>query len=158
VATRVVAGHPGIRLEHQYVDACALNLVLAPCRFDVVLTENLFGDILSDQAGGLVGSLGLLPSASLGDGPGFFEPVHGSAPPLTGQDAANPVAAVLSAAMLLREGLHLATEAGAVEQAVATVLGARWCTADIAGALGVAPRRCSEVATAIVDAIDQHRA
>jgi 3-isopropylmalate dehydrogenase len=157
VTERVVAGHPGIRLEHQYVDACALNLVLDPRRFDVILTENLFGDILSDQAGGLVGSLGLLPSASLGDGPGMFEPVHGSAPSLAGQDAANPVAAVLSAAMLLREGLHLAPEAEAVEQAVATVLLERCCTADIAGALCVEPRRCSEVAAAIVNAIERPR-
>jgi 3-isopropylmalate dehydrogenase len=153
VTTRVVAGRPGLRLEHQYVDACALNLVLDPRRFDVILTENLFGDILSDQAGGLVGSLGLLPSASLGDGPGLFEPVHGSAPSLAGQDAANPVAAILSAAMLLRDGLHLPDEAAAIEHAVATVLGTGCCTGDIAGALGVAPRRCSEVAAAIVETI-----
>ncbi len=153
VVTGVSARHPAIRLDHQYVDACALALVLDPAGFDVVLTENLFGDILSDQAGGLTGSLGLLPSASLGDGPGLFEPVHGSAPSLAGRDVANPVGAILTAAMLLGDGLGARQEARAIEDAVATSLSNRCCTADLATALGVVPARCSEVARAIADAI-----
>ncbi len=147
---RVGARHPAVRLEHQYVDSCALALVLEPRRFDVILTENLFGDILSDQAGGLTGSLGVLPSASLGDGPGLFEPVHGSAPALAGRDAANPMGAVLSAALLLRHALGAEAEAQAVEAAVAATFARRCCTPDLAGPLGVAPARCSQVTAAIV--------
>ena len=98
-----------------YVDSCAMKLALAPSSFDVILTENLFGDILSDEAGAVVGSLGLLPSASLGDGTGLFEPVHGSAPDIAGKDVANPIGAIGSAAMLLRYALRLETEARAVE-------------------------------------------
>ncbi len=150
---RIAGSYPDVRLEHQYVDSCALAFVLDPCRFDVVLTENLFGDILSDQAGGLTGSLGLLPSASLGDGVGVFEPVHGSAPSLAGRDAANPVGAILSAAMLLGEGLGATREAQAVETAVETVLADRCCTADLAGTLRVTPARSSEVARAIAGEI-----
>ena len=137
VVDDVARRHPGVKVEHQYVDSCAMALVLAPARFDVVLTENLFGDILSDEAGALVGSLGLLPSASLGDGPGLFEPVHGSAPTLAGRDVANPIGAILSAAMLLRDGLGLAGPAALVERAVARVLAAGLRTADLAtGAAG----------------------
>ena len=88
-------------LTHEFVDAAAMKLALAPATFDVLLTENMFGDILSDEAGAVCGSLGLLPSASLGDGPGLFEPVHGSAPDLAGRDVANPIGAIASAAMLL---------------------------------------------------------
>ena len=97
----VAVRFPGVRLEHMYVDACAMAIALDPRRFDVVLTENLFGDILSDEAGAVVGSLGLLPSASLGQGVGLYEPVHGSAPSLAGKDEANPIGAILSAAMML---------------------------------------------------------
>ncbi len=142
--------HAAVRLEHQYVDSCALLLVLDPSRFDVILTENLFGDVLSDEAGGLTGSLGLLPSASLGHGPGLFEPVHGSAPTLAGRDVANPIGAILSAAMLLRYGLRAAAEAQAIEDAVAAVCAHQCCTPDLATALGVAPARCSEVASAVL--------
>jgi len=92
VVAEVAARYPDVRLEHMYVDACAMALTLDPRRFDVVLTENLFGDILSDEAGAVVGSLGLLPSASLGRGIGLYEPVHGSAPSLAGKDVANPIA------------------------------------------------------------------
>ena len=106
VVTEVARDYPDVRLEHLYVDACAMILALDPRRFDVVLTENLFGDILSDEAGALAGSLGLLPSASLGDGTGLYEPVHGSAPTLAGQDIANPIGAIASAAMLLRHSLR----------------------------------------------------
>jgi 3-isopropylmalate dehydrogenase len=123
---------PEVRLEHLYVDFAAMRLVADPARIDVLLTENLFGDILSDEAAVLTGSLGLLPSASLGDGPGLFEPVHGSAPDIAGRGVANPIGAVASAAMLLRHGLGLPEAASAVEHAVGAVLGAGARTADIA--------------------------
>ena len=101
VVTEVARDYPDVALDHMYVDACAMKLALAPSSFDVILTENLFGDILSDEAGAIVGSLGLLPSASIGEGPGLFEPVHGSAPDIAGQGIANPIGAIASAAMLL---------------------------------------------------------
>ena len=128
---RIAAEYPDVTLTHEYVDAAAMKLVIAPASFDVLLTENLFGDILSDEAGAVCGSLGLLPSASLGDGPGLFEPVHGSAPALAGRDMANPIGAILSAAMLLEYGLGLREEAAQVERAVALTLNARFRTADI---------------------------
>jgi 3-isopropylmalate dehydrogenase len=131
--TRVGAEEfPAIKLEHLYVDFAAMRLVAEPARIDVLLTENLFGDILSDEAAVLTGSLGLLPSASLGDGPGLFEPVHGSAPDIAGRGVANPIGAIASAAMLLRYGLGLPDAATAVEQAIAAVLAAGARTADIA--------------------------
>jgi 3-isopropylmalate dehydrogenase len=132
VVTELAAGYPDVTLDHLYVDSCAMKIALAPSSFDVILTENLFGDILSDEAGAIVGSLGLLPSASLGDGPGLFEPVHGSAPDIAGRNIANPIGAIGSAAMLLRHALKLEAEARAVEEAIGTVLreGAR--TADLA--------------------------
>jgi 3-isopropylmalate dehydrogenase len=132
VVTGLAAEYPEIALDHMYVDSCAMKIALAPSSFDVILTENLFGDILSDEAGAIVGSLGLLPSASLGDGPGLFEPVHGSAPDIAGRNVANPIGAIGSAAMLLRHALKLDAEADAVEQAIGAVLrqGAR--TADLA--------------------------
>jgi 3-isopropylmalate dehydrogenase len=123
---------PTVRLEHLYVDFAAMRLVADPARVDVLLTENLFGDILSDEAAVLTGSLGLLPSASLGDGPGLFEPVHGSAPDIAGRGVANPIGAIASAAMLLRYGLGLPQAAAAVDHAVAAVLAAGARTADIA--------------------------
>jgi 3-isopropylmalate dehydrogenase len=129
----VAGDYPDVALDHLYVDACAMLLVLEPRRFDVVLTENLFGDILSDEAGALVGSLGLLPSASLGPGPGLYEPVHGSAPALAGRDVANPIGAIASAALLLRHSLGHEAAAGAVERAVGGALADGLRTADIAG-------------------------
>jgi 3-isopropylmalate dehydrogenase len=123
---------PEIAVEHLYVDFAAMRLVAAPARIDVLLTENLFGDILSDEAAVLTGSLGLLPSASLGDGPGLFEPVHGSAPDIAGRGLANPLGAIASAAMLLRYGLELPEAAAVVDRAVAAVLAAGMRTADIA--------------------------
>ena len=139
VVADVARRHPNVTLEHQLVDSCAMSLVLTPGRFDVLVMENLFGDILSDEVGALVGSLGLLPSASLGDGPGLFEPVHGSAPALAGKNAANPVGAIASAAMLLRHGLGLREEAAAVDAAIQAVLAGGARTADLAppGAVGV---------------------
>ncbi len=104
------------------VDSCAMRIALAPSSFDVIVTENMFGDILSDEAGAIVGSLGLLPSASLGAGTGLFEPVHGSAPDIAGKDKANPIGAIASAAMLLRHSLKLEIEAQAIEAAIEKVL------------------------------------
>lgn len=124
--------YPDVQLSHEYVDACAMKLVAAPASFDVLLTENLFGDILSDEAGAVCGSLGLLPSASLGAGPGLFEPVHGSAPLMAGKGVANPCGAILSAAMLLRLGLQLSDEADAIERAVAETFAAGVATGDLA--------------------------
>ena len=129
--SRIGAEYPDVSLEHLYVDFAAMRLISDPASFDVLLTENLFGDILSDEAGVLAGSLGLLPSASIGDGPGLFEPVHGSAPDIAGRGIANPIGAILSVAMLLRYGLALREAADAVERAVAAVLNAGARTPDI---------------------------
>ncbi|HEX2647483.1 MAG TPA: 3-isopropylmalate dehydrogenase, partial [Candidatus Dormibacteraeota bacterium] len=130
--TRVGRDYPDVTLEHAYVDYAAMRLITDPSGIDVLLTENLFGDILSDEAAVLAGALGLLPSASLGDGPGLFEPIHGSAPTIAGKGVANPIGAITSVAMLLRHGLGLEEPAAAVDRAVATALeqGAR--TRDIA--------------------------
>jgi 3-isopropylmalate dehydrogenase len=126
-----------VRLEHQLVDSMAMKLITSPAAFDVVLTENMFGDILSDEASVLAGSIGLLGSASVGaSGPGLFEPIHGSAPDIAGQDRANPIGAIRSAAMLLRHGLKLAAEADAVEAAVAASIAAGELTGDLGGGLG----------------------
>ena len=133
VVTRVGKDYPEVKLAHQYVDSAAMLLVQRPTDFDVLLTENMFGDILSDQAGGVVGSLGLLASASIGGPVGLYEPVHGSAPDIAGKGIANPLGAILSATMMLRHSFQLDKEAACVENAVGTVLtqGAR--TADLAG-------------------------
>jgi 3-isopropylmalate dehydrogenase len=130
---------PHIELEHVLVDNAAMQLVSNPRDFDTILTENMFGDILSDEAAMLTGSIGMLPSASLsGDGPGMFEPVHGSAPDIAGQGIANPLAMFLSAAMLLRHGLGLESEAAAVESAVEGALSSGLRTHDLGGAVGTA--------------------
>ncbi|MGI2908031.1 3-isopropylmalate dehydrogenase [Tolypothrix sp. VBCCA 56010] len=124
--------YPDIELSHMYVDAAAMQLVRAPKQFDTIVTGNLFGDILSDAAAMLTGSIGMLPSASLGDkGPGVFEPVHGSAPDIAGQDKANPLAQVLSAAMMLRYGLNQSAAADKIEKAVSQVLEKGDRTGDI---------------------------
>ena len=130
--TRVGTEYPDVRLEHLYVDFAAMRLVANPAAIDVLLTENLFGDILSDEAAVLTGSLGLLPSGSIGDGPGLFEPVHGSAPDIAGKGVANPIGAIASVGMLLRHGLGLPEAAAAVEQAIAMVLANGARTPDIA--------------------------
>jgi 3-isopropylmalate dehydrogenase len=130
---------PDVELEHVLVDNAAMQLVSNPRDFDVIVTENMFGDILSDEAAMLTGSIGMLPSASLsGDGPGMFEPVHGSAPDIAGTGRANPLAMFLSAAMLLRHGLGLESEAAAVESAVEGALAAGLRTADLGGAADTA--------------------
>jgi 3-isopropylmalate dehydrogenase len=125
---------PNVELEHQLVDSAAMKLVAAPRHFDVILTENMFGDILSDEAAMLTGSLGMLPSASLGDdGPGVFEPVHGSAPDIAGRGIANPLAMFLSAALMLRHGLSMEPQAAAIESAVDRALEAGLRTTDLGG-------------------------
>jgi 3-isopropylmalate dehydrogenase len=125
---------PNIELEHLLVDNAAMRLIAAPRHFDVILTENMFGDILSDEAAMLTGSIGMLPSASLGDGsPGLFEPVHGSAPDIAGTGAANPLAMFLSAALMLRHGLGMDAEAAAIESAVDTALAEGLRTPDLGG-------------------------
>ena len=126
---------PNIELEHLLVDNAAMRLIAAPRHFEVILTENMFGDILSDEAAMLTGSIGMLPSASLGgDGPGLFEPVHGSAPDIAGTGAANPLAMFLSAAMMLRHGLAMEPQAAAVESAVDRALAEGLRTRDLGGA------------------------
>ncbi len=126
------SSYSGVEVSHMYVDNAAMQLVRAPRQFDVLLTGNLFGDILSDEAAMLTGSIGMLPSASLGSqGPGLFEPVHGSAPDIAGQDKANPMAMVLSAAMMLRTGLKQASAADALEAAVDQVLAKGFRTGDL---------------------------
>jgi 3-isopropylmalate dehydrogenase len=132
VVTRVAQEYPDVKLSHAYVDSAAMALVARPADFDVVLTENMFGDILSDQAGAVVGSLGMLGSASIGGIVGLYEPVHGSAPDIAGQGIANPLGAILSAAMLLRYSFKLETEAACMEAAVAAVLTAGARTKDLA--------------------------
>ena len=123
-----------VAYEDVLVDNCAMQLVRDPGQFDVVVTENMFGDILSDEASMVTGSIGLLPSASMGDAaPALYEPIHGSAPDIAGQDKANPIATILSAAMMLRYSFRLAEEAGAVERAVDQVLSEGWRTADMTG-------------------------
>lgn len=123
--------YPEVTLNHLYVDNCAMQLCLNPGQFDVVVTENMFGDILSDQASVLGASLGMLPSASLGDGPALYEPAHGSAPDIAGQDKANPLAAILSAAMMLQISFKRPEAAEAVEKAVEAVLNQGLRTGDI---------------------------
>lgn len=132
VVMDVAKEFPKVTLTHELVDAAAMKLALAPSKFDVLLMENMFGDILSDEAGAICGSLGLLPSASLGPGAGLFEPVHGSAPDIAGKDIANPIGTIASAAMLLTDGLGLHEEAAVVTAAVEQALASGLRTADIA--------------------------
>jgi 3-isopropylmalate dehydrogenase len=152
VVTRVAKEYPEVKLGHQYVDSAAMLLVQRPTDFDVLLTENMFGDILSDQAGGVVGSLGLLASASVGGPVGLYEPVHGSAPDIAGKGIANPLGAILSVAMMLRHSFQLEKEAGCVEKAVSAVLwqGAR--TADLAGKT-LAAISTAEMGRRVVEAV-----
>src|SRR5579863_3007508 len=131
VVIRCAKNYPSVQLSHMYVDSAAMSLVQRPKDFDVVLTENMFGDILSDQAGGVVGSLGLLASASIGGPVGVYEPVHGSAPDIAGKGIANPLGAILSSAMLLRHSFQLEREAACIENAVSAVLNHGSRTADL---------------------------
>jgi len=132
VVTRIGADYPDVQLSHMYVDSAAMSLVLKPAQFDVILTENMFGDILSDQAGGVVGALGLLASASIGGPVGLYEPVHGSAPDIAGKGIANPLGAILSVAMMLRYTFKLSREAECVEAGVISALKGGLRTPDLA--------------------------
>src|SRR6202167_3695296 len=132
VVTRCAKDYPGVQLSHMYVDSAAMSLVQRPKDFDVVLTENMFGDLLSDQAGGVVGSLGLLASASIGGPVGVYEPVHGSAPDIAGKGIANPLGAILSVALMLRHTFHLPKEAQCVEAGVTSTLMGGFRTRDLA--------------------------
>jgi 3-isopropylmalate dehydrogenase len=143
-----------VQLSHMYVDSAAMSLVQRPKDFDVVLTENMFGDILSDQAGGVVGSLGLLASASIGGSIGLYEPVHGSAPDIAGKGIANPLGAILSAALLLRHSFQLEHEAACIENAVSIVLNGGARTADLVRS-GEGPTSTSEMGQHVVDAVKQ---
>jgi len=134
VVIRVAKSYPEVELSHMYVDSAAMALVARPADFDVLLTENMFGDILSDQSGAVVGSLGLLGSASIGGAVGLYEPIHGSAPDIAGRGIANPLGAILSAAMLLRYSFELETEAATIESAVTGVLASGYRTRDLAKA------------------------
>ena len=147
---RVAADYPDVKLEHQLVDSMAMLLLARPASYDVVVTENLFGDILTDEAAALAGSLGLLPSASLGEGArGLYEPIHGSAPDIAGRGLANPTGAILSAALLLRHSLGLDAEAAAVEAAVSEVLARGPHTRDLGGDAGT-----GDVRDAVIAALD----
>jgi 3-isopropylmalate dehydrogenase len=140
IVEEVAADYPDVALDHMYVDAAAMALIMAPRRFDVILTENMFGDILSDEMSALTGSIGLLSSASTGAaGPGLFEPIHGSAPDIAGRDVVNPAGAIASAAMLLDIGLGLREAATMLDDALETVLRSGCWTADLGGTA-----RCSE--------------
>ena len=148
VMHRLAAEYPDVQYEDVLVDNCAMQLVRDPGQFDVVVTENMFGDILSDEASMITGSIGLLPSASMGDGaPALYEPIHGSAPDIAGQDKANPIATILSAAMMFRYSFHLPAEADAIETAVDKALADGWRTADIAkpGESAIGTMRMGEI-------------
>ena len=129
--TALSSVYPAVKLEHMYVDNAAMQLTLRPTQFDVLLSTNMFGDILSDAAAALAGSIGLIPSASFGSSVPLFEPIHGSAPTLAGKDCANPIGSILSATMMLRDGFGLSLEADWVEQSVARVLAGGYRTPDI---------------------------
>ena len=154
VCTRVVRDEfPDVQLEHQLVDSAAMLLIRNPRAFDVAVTENMFGDILTDEASMLAGSLGLLPSASLGEGRrGLYEPIHGSAPDIAGRGIANPTGAILSVALLLRHSLGLEAEAAAIEAAVAKVLADGVLTPDLA-AKGRRAATTAEVGAAVCAAL-----
>jgi 3-isopropylmalate dehydrogenase len=135
-AMEISRANPDIVLEHLLVDTASMKLLTAPASFDVIVTENMFGDILTDEASVLAGSMGMLPSASLGDGgPGLYEPIHGSAPDIAGKGIANPTGAILSAALLLRHSLHLEGEAASIERAVESAITEGCRTADLGGRL-----------------------
>jgi 3-isopropylmalate dehydrogenase len=153
VVSRVAERYTDVACSHMLVDAFAMELLRRPQAFDVVVTENLFGDILTDEASMLAGALGMLPSASLGGGTlGLYEPIHGSAPDIAGKGIANPIGAILSAALLLRWSLNREDAAQAIERAVSRVLEAGLRTADIAGA-GEAAVSTGAITDAIVEAI-----
>ncbi len=152
IVHEVAKEYPDVQCSDMYVDNAAMQLVRKPSRFDVVLTSNMFGDILSDEASQITGSIGLLPSASLGEGKcGMYEPIHGSAPDIAGTGKANPMATILSAAMMLRYSLELPKEADCIESAVNAVLEDGYRTADIIGGSHEAPLTCAEMTAKIIE-------
>ena len=151
--SRVAQDFPAVVLDHLYVDACAMHLITNPKRFDVILTENLFGDILSDEASVITGSLGMLASASIGGEVGLFEPVHGSAPDIAGRGIANPFGAIASAALLLRYAAKLEQEAEDVEEAIRSVLKAGYRTPDINAGSGGFLATTSEIGQLVSEAV-----
>lgn len=153
--TRVSHDYPDVTLDHMYVDACAFHLIANPRRFDVVLTENLFGDILSDEAAVITGSLGMLASATIGGEVGLYEPVHGSAPDIAGQGIANPCGAIASAALMLRHSAGLDQEATDIETAIEHVLEAGYRTPDIASGTGGYLASTSEIGELICEAVTE---
>ena len=161
VVSDVAKDYPDVRLEHMYVDACAMRLAMEPTHFDVIVTENLFGDILSDQAAALAGSIGMLASASIGGRTGLYEPVHGSAPDIAGRNQANPFGAIGSAAMLLRHSAGLWREADLIDEAISAVLDQGLRPADLAWRNQRAAST-SEIGDAVVhtlgELIDHHHA
>jgi 3-isopropylmalate dehydrogenase len=164
IADELATEYPDVRLNHQLVDSCAMLLIRRPADFDVIVTENLFGDILSDEAAVLAGSLGVLPSASLGERRtdhgqfGLYEPIHGSAPDIAGRDIANPIGTILSAAMMLRTSLGQADAAVAIEVAVGKTLAQGWRTGDLAAADdptdGLVVIGTTAFATAVIEALE----
>jgi 3-isopropylmalate dehydrogenase len=153
VVTRVAEEYPDVTLDHLYVDACAMHLIMDPRRFDVMLTENLFGDILSDEAAVIAGSLGLLASASIGGAVGLYEPVHGSAPDIAGKGLANPLGAIASAALLLRHSANLEQEAKELEAAIGSVLDAGYRTPDLDRGTGKQVVKTSEMGSLVIKAL-----
>ena len=153
VVNEVAKDYPEVEVSHMLVDNCAMQLVMNPGQFDVVLTENMFGDILSDEASMITGSIGMLSSASLAEGKfGLYEPSHGSAPDIAGQDIANPIATILSAAMMLRYSFDLDKEADEIEKAVKAVLADGYRTVDIMSD-GMKKVGCKEMGQLIIDQI-----
>ena len=155
VVTSVAEGYPSVTLEHLYVDACAMHLIMDPRRFDVMLTENLFGDILSDEAAVITGSLGMLASASIGGAVGLYEPVHGSAPDIAGKGLANPLGAIASAALLLRYSANLEQEAKEVETAIRAVLDAGYRTTDLDRGTGKRVVQTAEMGALVIEALSK---
>ena len=151
---RIAEEYPDVTCTDMLVDNAAMQLVRRPSQFDVVVTSNMFGDILSDEASQITGSIGMLASASLGEGTrGLYEPIHGSAPDIAGQDKANPIATVLSAAMMLRYAFDMAEEADCIEAAVDKVLEDGVRTADIVGNSGIQPIGCKQMTEEIIKRI-----
>lgn len=154
--SRIAEDYPQVSLEHQYVDACAMHLLMNPRNFDVILTENLFGDILSDEAAAISGSLGMLASASIGGSVGVYEPVHGSAPDIAGRGLANPLGAIASAAMLLRYSAHLDQEARDLEEAIRLVLADGYRTPDLdRGMANTIVATTSEMGSKVVEGLTE---
>ncbi|MBQ7857883.1 MAG: 3-isopropylmalate dehydrogenase [Oscillospiraceae bacterium] len=149
---RLAPEYPDVELSHMLVDNCAMQIVKNPAQFDVIVTENMFGDILSDEASMITGSIGMIPSSSLGATTcGLYEPIHGSAPDIAGQDIANPIGTILSAAMMLRFSFDMPAEADCIEQAVSDVLSAGYRTGDIASGENITKVGCREMGRLIIE-------